>query len=89
MASTVIKKTKIHQITSCQKYLNINFDKYIECLNEEVFTSAHFAKLSKKAKIKRYIFNSTCSVYGFSNKKVFENGAKKPISTYAKANLKA
>ena len=49
----------------------------------------NFAKLSKKAKIKRYIFNSTCSVYGFSNKKVFENGAKKPISTYAKANLKA
>ena len=29
----------------------------------------NFAKLSKKAKIKRYIFNSTCSVYGFSNKK--------------------
>jgi nucleoside-diphosphate-sugar epimerase len=49
----------------------------------------NFAKLSKKAKIKRYIFNSTCSVYGFSNKKVFENGSKKPISTYAKANLKA
>ena len=49
----------------------------------------NFAKLSKKAKIKRYIFNSTCSVYGFSNKKVVESGAKKPISTYAKANLKA
>ena len=49
----------------------------------------NFAKLSKKAKIKRYIFNSTCSVYGFSNKKVFESGAKRPISTYAKANLKA
>ena len=49
----------------------------------------NFAKLSKKAKIKRYIFNSTCSVYGFSNQKVFESGAKRPISTYAKANLKA
>ena len=49
----------------------------------------NFAKLSKQAKIKRYIFNSTCSVYGFSNKKVFESGAKRPISTYAKANLKA
>jgi len=49
----------------------------------------NFAKLAKKAKIKRYIFNSTCSVYGFSKKKVFENGIKKPISTYAKANLKA
>lgn len=48
-----------------------------------------FAKVAKKAKVKRYIFNSTCSVYGFSQKKVFENGKKKPISTYAKANLKA
>lgn len=48
-----------------------------------------FARTAKKANIKRYIFNSTCSVYGFSKKKVYENGAKKPISTYAKANLKA
>ena len=47
------------------------------------------ALLAKKAKVNRYIFNSTCSVYGFSNKKVFESGAKRPISTYAKANLKA
>lgn len=49
----------------------------------------NFAKIAKKAKINRYIFNSTCSVYGFSKKSVFENGLKKPISTYAKANLKA
>ncbi len=49
----------------------------------------NFAKLAKKANVKRYIFNSTCSVYGFSKKKVLENGVKKPISTYAKANLKA
>ncbi len=49
----------------------------------------NFAKLAKKAKVKRYVFNSTCSVYGFSKKKVYENGKKNPISTYAKANLKA
>lgn len=49
----------------------------------------NFAKLAKKAKVKRYIFNSTCSVYGFSKTKVYENGNKNPISTYAKANLKA
>ena len=48
-----------------------------------------FAKIAKKAKVQRYVFNSTCSVYGFSKKKVYENGLKKPISTYAKANLKA
>ena len=49
----------------------------------------NFAKIVKKAKVKRYIFNSTCSVYGHSKKKVFESNIKKPISTYAKANLAA
>ena len=48
-----------------------------------------FAKFAKKAGVKRYIFNSTCSVYGFNKKKVFENSKKNPLSTYAKANLAA
>ena len=48
-----------------------------------------FAKFAKKAGVKRYIFNSTCSVYGFNKKKVFENSEKNPLSTYAKANLAA
>ena len=48
-----------------------------------------FAKLAKKAGVKRYIYNSTCSVYGFNKKKVFENSGKNPLSTYAKANLAA
>ena len=49
----------------------------------------NFAKKAKKAGVKRYIFNSTCSVYGFNKKKVFEDSSKKPLSTYAKANLAA
>ena len=48
-----------------------------------------FALIARKAGVKRYIFNSTCSVYGYSKKITFENGKKNPISTYAKANLKA
>jgi len=48
-----------------------------------------FAKLAKKSGVKRYIFNSTCSVYGFNKKKVYEDSSKKPLSTYAKANLAA
>jgi len=48
-----------------------------------------FAKLAKKSGVKRYIFNSTCSVYGFNKKKVYEGSPKKPLSTYAKANLAA
>ena len=49
----------------------------------------NFAKIAKKAGVKKYIFNSTCSVYGFNNKFVNENYKKKPLSTYAKANYKA
>jgi len=49
----------------------------------------HFAKIAKKAGVKKYIFNSTCSVYGFNKNKVNENSKTNPISTYAKANLKA
>jgi nucleoside-diphosphate-sugar epimerase len=48
-----------------------------------------FASIARKAGVKRYIFNSTCSIYGISKKIIFENGKKKPVSTYAKANLKA
>ena len=49
----------------------------------------NFAIVARKAGVKRYIFNSTCSVYGFSKKITFKDGKKNPISTYAKANLKA
>ena len=50
LAVSVLKKTKIHQITSCEKYLNSKFEKYIDCLNNEVFTSKHFLKLSVNKK---------------------------------------
>ena len=47
------------------------------------------AQIAKKAKIKRYIFNSTCSIYGFNKNKVFENSLKNPLSAYAKSVYKA
>ena len=49
----------------------------------------NFAKIAKKAGVKRYIFNSTCSVYGFNKNKVNESSKLNPVSTYAKANLKS
>jgi len=48
-----------------------------------------FAKKAKQSGVKRYIFNSTCAVYGYNKKKVFEKSKKNPISTYARANYKA
>ena len=48
-----------------------------------------FAILAKKAGVKRYIFNSTCAVYGHNDRLAKENTKKNPLSTYAKANLKA
>ena len=49
----------------------------------------NFALKAKKSGVKRYIFNSTCSVYGFNKNIVHENSKTNPISTYAKANLKS
>lgn len=48
-----------------------------------------FAKIAKQSEIKRYIFNSSCSIYGFNPKITHENSRPNPISTYAKAVLRA
>lgn len=53
------------------------------------FARKKFAELAKKSGIKRFIFNSTCAVYGYNKNTVFENSKTNPLSTYAKANLKA
>ena len=48
-----------------------------------------FARLAKDCGVKRYIFNSTCAVYGYNKNIVYESSIKNPLSTYAKANLRA
>jgi len=53
------------------------------------YSRTKFAKIAKKAGVKHYIFNSTCAVYGHNDKIVFESSVKKPLSTYAKANLRS
>lgn len=47
------------------------------------------ATLAKLMGVKRYIFPSSCSVYGFQNEIVDEISNTNPLTTYAKANLKA
>ncbi len=48
-----------------------------------------FAVLAKRSGVKRYIFNSSCSIYGFNKKKVYEKSKMNPLSCYAKAVYKA
>lgn len=43
------------------------------------------ARLSKKHGVKRYIYFSTCSVYGMQEDVVDENSRVNPLTTYAKA----
>lgn len=47
------------------------------------------AVLAKRSGVKRYILPSSCSVYGFNESILNESSDTNPLTTYAKANLKA
>jgi nucleoside-diphosphate-sugar epimerase len=47
------------------------------------------ATLAKFMGVKRYVFPSSCSVYGFQEDVVSETSSVNPLTTYAKANYKA
>jgi len=47
------------------------------------------ARLSREAGVRRYIFASTCSVYGFQDGMLTETAPPNPLTTYALANLEA
>ncbi len=47
------------------------------------------ARLAKRMGVKRYIFPSSCSVYGFQEDLLDETSAVNPLTTYAKANLRS
>jgi len=47
------------------------------------------ANLAKKHGIKKYVFASTCSVYGFQEGLINEESSLNPLTTYAKASMKA
>jgi len=53
--------------------------------------SIRLAELAKKAGIERYIFSSSCSLYGIApdNKRLTETGEFNPITAYAKAKVDA
>ncbi|MBD3196263.1 MAG: NAD-dependent epimerase/dehydratase family protein [Candidatus Lokiarchaeota archaeon] len=47
------------------------------------------AKLSKKAGVPRYIFTSTCSVYGFQDGIISEENTPNPLEAYGKSKVLA
>ena len=47
------------------------------------------ANLAKKHGIKKYVFASTCSVYGFQDGFINEESTLNPLTTYAKASVMA
>tara|TARA_Y100001970_G_scaffold149443_1_gene183384 strand:+ start:24470 stop:25510 length:1041 start_codon:yes stop_codon:yes gene_type:complete len=63
------------------------YDKYTNEINFE--SRFKNAKKSKKFGVKRYIFPSSCSVYGFQNSKICNEASKlNPQSSYAKSKIK-
>jgi nucleoside-diphosphate-sugar epimerase len=48
------------------------------------------AQAAKSAGVRRYVLSSSCSVYGHADgEPLQESGPKKPLTTYARANLRA
>lgn len=47
------------------------------------------AEIAQHQRVERFIFSSTCSVYGVSDKILNENAALKPLSLYAQSKLSA
>lgn len=51
---------------------------------------AHVAQCAKAAGVKRYVLASSCSVYGHGERRALDETSKpSPITTYARANLRA
>ena len=61
-----------------QKTLEINYQGRVRVAN-----------LAKKYGVKKYVFASTCSVYGFQDGIITEDSGLNPLTTYAKASMMA
>lgn len=46
-------------------------------------------EIAKYSKVKRFLFASTCSVYGFQKREIDENSKINPLSLYAESKLKS
>jgi nucleoside-diphosphate-sugar epimerase len=53
------------------------------------YAAVRTARLASRHGVKRYVFTSTCSVYGFQNTTVSENSPPNPLELYAKTKYLA
>ena len=55
-----------------------------------VFATKLLVKIAKKNKVKKFLFASSCSVYGFTGEKIVVNEKSKlnPLSEYSKSKVK-
>jgi len=52
--------------------------------------SVNLAKLARESKVKKFIFSSSCSIYGISGDEMIdENGLLDPVTAYAKSKVEA
>jgi nucleoside-diphosphate-sugar epimerase len=56
-------------------------------IKNNIMTANTVKELSKHNKVKKFIFASSCSVYGSSEEKVDENSALNPVSLYAQTKI--
>jgi nucleoside-diphosphate-sugar epimerase len=64
--------------------LSLEWTKEINYLATE-----NFAKVAKSAGVKKFLFSSSCSVYGISDEILSENSSCNPLSEYARSKLHA
>lgn len=50
--------------------------------------SVHLARMAKQAGVKRFIYFSSCSVYGASSEVIDESGEVNPLTAYAKCKVR-
>ena len=85
----------LDDIDVCVNLAAISQPDQAEVINPKLFYEINhygclrLAKLCKKHNIKRFIFTSTCSVYGFQNELMSEASAPKALEAYGKSKILA
>ena len=85
----------LNNIDVCINLAAISQPDQSETINPRLFYEVNhygcvrLAKLCKEKNVKRFIFTSTCSVYGFQNELISETSKPNPLEAYGKSKLLA